>query len=820
MKWFARWFVVTGILVSFAGTALAQLTDDAANYGDPTPAWETGANEGAGFGEWTINPGVPGGTFLGSSSTGGVRVPDIDTGGQAFGMWHEGGTPTEAIRGFAPDVWGVGSELSFDFSFRFDSGSRGVTLHDDTLAEFAYFSITASGYDFNGTTAPPTEWTGERENGEVITFSFTQNGSDIDWAVSGVHASSPTNTGTIANETLAFFRIFNSANEGGDDNNVYFNNLSVTQGSVPPLRFIEGEASPITTGSYQMTLERTDDGDAEDTVDLSSDNTAAVTVPASVTFAALENTVSFNSEVVSVTEGSATILASNTVTGATATFTIDPIAPGLAIGGPFEVYELGVQTYTLTRFGDVSDTINLSSSEPGVLTVPATAVFDPGESQTTFDANIVGYGFSSIGADDPMSSAITDYGVNVLEPTLTLTGPTTIREGLTRTFTLTRVGPVADLVTLASTDGAVVSVPATAEFGVEENVVTFEATAGSAGMATLSASDATWDSNELDVDVYATPAGTYDEGSFYTAGWTNESNEGVGFGPWAFNHTSDPEGDPASFAGVFIGDPAAASIVGMDAESFGFFANPNGSGANAEVARSLDEALAVGQTFSFQWGLNFDSNDENSNRGFSLLAGATQVLNVNMGNSDDVFLTVYGDIPDNDVNALMFDNYGNNAFTLHFEHVTPGNLRIYGTGRDGVETFDDTYVVVGVPDNFTFYFNATDAGTDERQMYVNHLRVEGAAEPEGPTIAEFGMVGVGDLQASIAGEAGLSYYLVYVTDLSTITSVNPPVLGEWSVADAEESLAEDGTVILTDTEEVKGETRYYGILITDTPLAP
>ena len=205
-----------------------------------------------------------------------------------------------------------------------------------------------------------------------------------------------------------------------------------------------------------------------------------------------------------------------------------------------------------------------------------------------------------------------------------------------------------------------------------------------------------------------------DDAGNYGGSWNDGDNEGFGFGPWEFNHTPG-----TGSAGVFIGDPRSAGISGMSEETFGFFANPIGSVANAEVARFFSQPLEIGQTFSFQWGLNWDSDDENSNRGFNLRSGGVEIININMANSATI--TING--------SPMFNNYGTQGFTLNFELVDENSLRIFGTGRDGSEAYDNTFLLADLPvsefeiDEFRFYFNATEAGVDQRQMYVNNLQI-------------------------------------------------------------------------------------------------
>ena len=193
------------------------------------------------------------------------------------------------------------------------------------------------------------------------------------------------------------------------------------------------------------------------------------------------------------------------------------------------------------------------------------------------------------------------------------------------------------------------------------------------------------------------------------ATWSNGFNEGTGFEAWEFNHSQG-----TGSAGVFIGDPAAADITGFGATAFGFYANPPGTGANAEVLRSFSNAMAVGSTFRFDWGVNWDSNVEGSYRGFSLLAGETELIYVNMSNSATIQIN----------GNPMFVNYGAQAMPLSFEYVANGSIRVRGTGRDGSEAYDQTLSVpAGAPSRMKFYFNATDASTDERQMYVDNFQI-------------------------------------------------------------------------------------------------
>jgi len=226
----------------------------------------------------------------------------------------------------------------------------------------------------------------------------------------------------------------------------------------------------------------------------------------------------------------------------------------------------------------------------------------------------------------------------------------------------------------------------------------------------------------------------FDQGANYTLGWTNGANGGTGFSPWTFNNTQG-----TGSAGGFIGDPAAGGISGMATNSFGLFANPIGSGANAEVSRNFSDALANGQTFSFQWGLNWDSDSATSNRGFNLRSGGQQLFNINMGNSSAI--TING--------TPLFSQFGTQAFTLNFEQISPTSMRVFGTGRNGSEAYDTTFTgLAGAADNFVFYFNATAPNVDNRQMYFDNLSIV----PE-PTTSALLIIGVAAAGYSIRRRA-------------------------------------------------------------------
>jgi len=208
-------------------------------------------------------------------------------------------------------------------------------------------------------------------------------------------------------------------------------------------------------------------------------------------------------------------------------------------------------------------------------------------------------------------------------------------------------------------------------------------------------------------------------------GWTNGANAGFGFGAWTINNNNNGS---SIFAGNFIGNPADAGISGMSTESFGLYANPAGSGAFVNAFRPLNTALQVGETFSFQWGINWDGgNGSFGNKGFNLNVGGTQVVNVNNGGNDQIQF--------NSINTGM--GFGTQVMTWSFTYTNATTLFVSANDRDGVGTFTTNITVAGGISSFELY--ASDmAGDTQRQPYFNDFQVV----PEPSTYALLALSGI------------------------------------------------------------------------------
>jgi hypothetical protein len=220
--------------------------------------------------------------------------------------------------------------------------------------------------------------------------------------------------------------------------------------------------------------------------------------------------------------------------------------------------------------------------------------------------------------------------------------------------------------------------------------------------------------------------------NYTTATWTNGANLGTGFGAWALSSGNGTGG----FGGYYVTEtannntPANAGITGMDARSFALYADPLGSGAFANADRSFSSSMAVGDTFSFQWGVNWDSG-AGGNKGFNIYTGAPgtgEIVNVNNGGSS--IITFNG-------SDTLF-GFGTSVMTWSFTLTSASTLSVSANDRDGVGTFTTNLTVAAAPQSFRFYASGMQAG-DQAKPYFNNLSVV----PEPSTYALLALSAVG-----------------------------------------------------------------------------
>jgi MYXO-CTERM domain-containing protein len=212
-----------------------------------------------------------------------------------------------------------------------------------------------------------------------------------------------------------------------------------------------------------------------------------------------------------------------------------------------------------------------------------------------------------------------------------------------------------------------------------------------------------------------------DNGSNYSSGWTNGSNGGTGFGAWSFSTSG------GGYKGNFIGNPGNIGITGMGSSAFALYAN-GGSGASITASRSFGAALGIGDSFSMQWGIKWDS-DFGGNKGFNLFAGTNEVINVNNGGNN--FIMVNG-------NNVGF-GYGTNAMTWTFTQTTATTVTVTANDRDGSGSYSAVITVSGALSGFSIYASNMGGGGN-REPFYNNFTLD--AVPAPGALALLGVAGI------------------------------------------------------------------------------
>ena len=416
-------------MLALAGSAVgAEYTDAATNY--PGGSWTNGSNGGTGFDAWAIvaDGGTNGwaGCGIWNSAGAGLMM------GEAFGYVGKVGHVT-IDRDFSQALNTNDSfELDFGVNWDSDTGNKGFSLFSHGTE---VINVNHGGYPGNITMNGVNAFTNYGTN--TMHWTFTQvaaNQIRINaTGRNGVDTYSTTVTTANAWGYLGAVRFYSSglAADAPDQRQSYFDHLKLTQSGTPPpepmgLTFSSGTWNPSALGAYPFELTR--EGAVGDEIVLTSSNTNSVTVPASVSFAAGTNKVSFNATVVSLTAGPATLIASNVASGVWAEYNVTPVAPTLSFtGGTWDPSAVGAYPFELTRVGAVGDAIALSSTDTNVLTVPASVSFTSGSNTVSFNVTVVSLtaGNAKVIATNAASGAWAEYEVKPVSPAVEI-GPITV----------------------------------------------------------------------------------------------------------------------------------------------------------------------------------------------------------------------------------------------------------------------------------------------------------------------------------------------------------------------------------------------------------
>jgi hypothetical protein len=193
-----------------------------------------------------------------------------------------------------------------------------------------------------------------------------------------------------------------------------------------------------------------------------------------------------------------------------------------------------------------------------------------------------------------------------------------------------------------------------------------------------------------------------DNASNYSS-WTNGSNQGTGFGAWAFTTGAN--------SGSFLGNPSnnGMGTTGIGTNAFGLFATGAGY---MNALRPFAAAMEVGDKFTFYWAINWDANG--GGKGFDLRSGGTTVFNVNNFNSSTITTT----------NGNAFTTYGTSPMLVTLIRTSSTQYSFRMTARDGGSDYTTTINSSSSIDRINFYIGNQNNGDGNRNMYFNHLTIE------------------------------------------------------------------------------------------------
>ena len=769
-----------GILVgtlAWTGAALgAPATiayDEAGNY---TPAtFINGANLGTGFGAWDLwNKAAE----LGDSTAGGGG--DLNsTNGYSFRFMGDGTNGwCNGKRNFDGALQ-TGDVLSFTFTYNWDGGGRGVDIFCAT-GQFANVINVIPGdvFQVNGQTVS-TQWS----PGAVVAVDITQLADGIQ-----VHLTRATNgtenlnytTNILNPEPATGFSLYCGGYSCAPADNVnyaiFMNDIEIVGEPRIGLTFSSGTWNPTVVGDYEFVLAR--EGAVGDELVLTSSNTNAVTVPEGATF--VSNAVAFNATVVSLTSGPATLVASNEETGVWAEYVVTPVAPVLAIGGPWEIFALGPAGFILQRVGAVGDVVSLSSSAPGVLSVPVSATFGSAETQTTFNATANAFGAATITATNPASGAWATFDVTVAEPAISIEGPTTVWTGGARFYVLRRnsAAGVGANVNLSSSDEGRLTVPATVSFPGDALVAIFEANGVAPGAATITADNDDVEPATFDATVTDMPGALAADhsGNYTPATFVDGSNLGFGFGAWDFWNEPASLGDSTAGGGGDLNDTNGVAFRFMG----------DGAGGYCNARRDLAEALKPGDVMSF----TFTYNWVGGGRGVDVFSAGGQFANlINVGEGDafsvngNVISTVYSP------GAVVYVEIAQQAdgIAVYLTRAAGGTVNlayvtniVHGEGATGVSMYCGGYVADPIENNVNF------------AIFMNALRVVG----EEPTRLTFtggtwNPATVGDYEFELTRSGAVDDFIVLSSDNEAAVTVPASVM----FPESSPTLTFDATVV-------------------------
>ncbi|MBN8544568.1 MAG: T9SS type A sorting domain-containing protein [Ignavibacteria bacterium] len=205
-----------------AQTYVSRAADNAGNYS----TWANGNNLGTGFNAWVFTNTGTSGQFLGSA-----YATSIDVGGKSFGVY---GNPAGSNVGKAKRTFTFLKEnekFTFKMSTRFRNGNKGVDILSGSTVLFN-INIGGDQYSYQN-----------KNGGSVVNMDATYDGNMAftvtlikkSGNVLNVQIDRSTGTGlsatdfTLSSGTIDGVEFYVANTIAGDDNNLYFNSLDISQ---------------------------------------------------------------------------------------------------------------------------------------------------------------------------------------------------------------------------------------------------------------------------------------------------------------------------------------------------------------------------------------------------------------------------------------------------------------------------------------------------------------------------------------------------------------------------------------------------------------
>jgi hypothetical protein len=206
----------------------------ASAYADGWTSGDNGAISGSAFGDWTLSSdaGTAGfaGFFIGDSTflNPGNTGANINASGASFGLFanQDGGAFATASRNFSSPL-SIGDTFSLDVAVNFRNGNKGFNLFDGGTQIFN-FNVGSDDYVVNDAATGLGSIGNAYDANTAFTLSFTQSSLvGGTWQIVRSGGLTDLDSGTY-NGLASGFSLYNSGTDGGDQNNFFANNMSIT----------------------------------------------------------------------------------------------------------------------------------------------------------------------------------------------------------------------------------------------------------------------------------------------------------------------------------------------------------------------------------------------------------------------------------------------------------------------------------------------------------------------------------------------------------------------------------------------------------------